>query len=363
MAVNISNLDLRRLRLRAQRLIPRSSVTDVSQLVQQLCGIQAQELPAAVLSLRPRTSGLKAAAVEQARVEERSIVRTWGPRGTLHLLATEDLPWLLPLFGSVFNSGNKRRRAELGLDEETCVRGCQLLHNLLAEYGPQTRAEIVAQLAGKGLRLEGQAVPHLIGYCAMQGILCYGPLKEGEPTYVRLGDWLEDWKLLPEPEPDPYPELALRYLAAYGPAQPEDFASWSGLSLKEIRPAWQQISNQLLEMQVKQQTAWMLKTQVAWLDDLAATPPLVRLLPRYDTFLLGYRSRDFMVAAQFAKRVNAGGGIIHPTIIADGQVVGIWKTKKGKKGLEVLIEPFEPLSPELQAGVDAEIKDLARFAG
>jgi hypothetical protein len=290
-------------------------------------------------------------------------VKTWAQRGTLHLLAAADLKWLLSLYGPIFNAGNKRRRTELGLDEETCARGSQLLHNLLAEYGPLTRAEIVVHLASKGLRLEGQAVPHLLGYCALNGLLCWGPMREGEPTYVRLADWLDDWEALPEPESNPYPELALRYLAAYGPAQPEDFASWSGLPLKEIRPAWQQIANQLLQVQIEQQTAWMLKTQSSWLDELSSTTLSVRLLPRYDTYLLGYRNRDFVVGSAYAKRINAGGGIIHPTIVADGQVVGIWKTKKGKNGLEVLIEPFEPLAPEIEAGIEAEIEDLARFAG
>lgn len=358
MVLNLSIPDVRRLHLRAQRLT--HQVGDVALLVRQLCGLQAQELPAAVLSLRPRTTGLVAAQVEQARVEERSIVRTWGPRGTLHLLATEDLKWLLPLFGSVFNASNKRS-AELGLDEETYARGSQLLRHLLAEHGPLTRAEIVSLLAPKGIKLEGQATPYLLFYCAMQGILCYGPMRESEPTYVWLTDWLDDWKFLPEPKSDPYSELALRYLAAYGPAHPEDFASWSGLSLKEIRPAWKQIANQLLEVQIEQHTAWLLKTQAEWLDELSSTPPSVRLLPRYDTYLLGYRSRELVVAAQYAKRINAGGGIIHPTIVVDGQVVGMWKTKKQKDGLQVLIEPFESLTSEIQSSLEAEVKDLARW--
>jgi len=363
MALSLSRQEVCRLRFRAQRLTHQSSGRSIPEVVQQLCGIQAQELPAAVLSLRPRTNGLLANAVEQARVVERSIVRVWGPRGTLHLLAATDLKWLLSLFGPVFNAGNKKRRVELGLDEEACTRGSKLLRNILAEHGPLTRAEIVAHLAAKGLRLEGQAVPHFLGYCALNGLLCWGLMKAGEPTYILLMDWLEDWKFLPASESNPYPELALRYLAAYSPAQPEDFASWSGLSLKEIRPAWKEIANQLLEVQIEQQIAWMLKTQADWLEELASTPLSVRLLPRYDTYLLGYRSRDFMVDTTYAKRINAGGGIIHPTIVVDGQVLGVWKTKKQKDGLKVLIEPFEPLTSEVQAGIEAEIQDLVRFSG
>src|SRR5690349_18128777 len=91
------------LRLRAQRLagLPAGDRAGVAAVVREICGVQAQELPAAGLAVRARSVGLVAADVETARVEERSIVRTWGPRGTLHLLAVDDLGWMLPLLGPV----------------------------------------------------------------------------------------------------------------------------------------------------------------------------------------------------------------------------------------------------------------------
>src|SRR5215470_3274388 len=118
MAISLSDDQVRLLRLRAQRLTPQSRdiVSDVALLVKELCGIQAQDARAATLALRVRSAGLVAADVERARVQERTIIRTWGPRGTLHLLATEDLGWLLPLFGPVFISSDRARREELGLD-------------------------------------------------------------------------------------------------------------------------------------------------------------------------------------------------------------------------------------------------------
>ena len=120
MAISLSDDQVRLLRLRAQRLTPRpgDGISDIALLVKELCGIQAQDARAAALALRVRSAGLSAADVERARVQERTIIRTWGQRGTLHLLAAEDLGWLLPLFGPVFIAGSRRRRTELGLDEE-----------------------------------------------------------------------------------------------------------------------------------------------------------------------------------------------------------------------------------------------------
>jgi hypothetical protein len=108
---------------------------------------------------------------------------------------------------------------------------------------------------------------------------------------------------------------------------------------------------------------WMLKSQSAWLDDLNSEAPPLRLLPRFDTYLLGYRRRDLLIDPSYAKRINLGGGIIHPSLEIDGQIAGLWTTQKRKDRLEVTIDPFEPLSADLQPQFDAEISDLGRFLG
>src|SRR5437868_2965640 len=138
MADSLSNDHVRFLRLRAQRLaLPLSDrITSVAHVVKELCGIQAQEVPAAALAVRVRSVGLVAANVEHARVQERSVVRTWGPRGTLHLLAAEDLGWLLPLFGPIFVAGGRRRRGGLGLGWEPGKRGIRMIRNVIAGQWP-----------------------------------------------------------------------------------------------------------------------------------------------------------------------------------------------------------------------------------
>ena len=89
----------------------------------------------------------------------------------------------------------------------------------------------------------------------------------------------------------------------------------------------------------------------------------MRLLPRFDIYLLGYQKRDLAVPSQYAKRINAGGGIVHPTVLVDGRTVGIWKSKREKNHLVVMVEPFERLASEIYEGIEAEIEDIARFLG
>ncbi len=345
---SLSNEHVRLLRLRAQRLAAPSSgaVASVVQIVKEMCGIQAQEASAATLAVRVRSTALVATDVERARVEERTVIRTWGPRGTLHLLATEDLGWLLPLLGPVFVAGDRRRREELGLDEDTCVRGVRIISTILANQGPLTRAELFEQLASHGLLLEGQARPHLLSRAALEGIICLGPDRGSEPTYVLLSDWVEQ-EHKGHSLSDAHAELTRCYLGAYGPATPEDQATWSGMPLKSTRAAWQPVADQLMEVEVAGAPAWMLKSRAAWLDELAVHPPIVRLLPRFDSYLLGYQKRDLAVAPQYAKRINAGGGIIHPTVMVDGRVMGTWKSTRKSSHLDVMVEPFDQLAPQV----------------
>jgi Winged helix DNA-binding domain len=366
MTISLTEDQVRLLRLRAQWLTPQppGGATSVALVVKEMCGIQAQEAPAAALAVRARSTGLAAADVEQARVQERSVVRTWGPRGTLHLLASDDLGWLLSLIGPVFVASNRRRREELGLSEDVCVRAIHLMRDVLAGQGAMTRAELFEHLATHDIHLEGQARPHLLFRAALEGMICLGPDHGAEPTYVLLDDWLgRERRGHPLPEDEAYTELTRRYLGAYGPATLEDQAAWSGLPLRQTRAAWQSIADQLIEVEVAGSTAWMLKTRVEWLDELPVHEPIVRLLPRFDIYLLGYRNRNLAVAPQYAKRINAGGGIVHPALLADGRVLGTWKSKRLKNHLDVLVEPFDQLAPEIYEGLEPETEDLARFLG
>jgi Winged helix DNA-binding domain len=366
MSISLSDDQLRFLRMRAQRLTPQQpdEVMDVAQVVKAVCGIQAQDVYAATLAVRTRSVGLVVTGVEQARVRDRSIVRTWGPRGTLHLLATEDIGWLLPLLGPVFVAGDRRRREELGLSEHACVQGMRIIRSVLANEGSLTRAEIVERLATNGIHLEGQARPHLLARAALEGLICLGPDRGSEPTYVLLNDWIDHEHTGHSlSEDEAYAELTRRYLSAYGPATPGDQAAWSGLPLSKTRAAWQRIEGELLEVETASSPVWMLKKHEEWLDELPADISIVRLLPRFDIYLLGYQKRDLAVPVQYTKRINAGGGIVHPTVLVDGRAVGTWKSKRVKNHLVVMVEPFEQLAPEMNKGLEAEVEDIGRFLG
>jgi hypothetical protein len=235
------------------------------------------------------------------------------------------------------------------------------LRRALGRSGPQTRAEIVGHLAGEGILLKGQARPHLLGLASLQGLICNGPPRGREPTYVLLADWVDPGPTLPRAAA--LARLAERYLAAYAPATPEDLAAWSGLSLAEARSGWQGISPQLIEVERGKSTAWMLKSQRKGLARSATRRPLVRLLPAYDTYLLGTRNRDLIISASYVKRLFPGGGLLRPAVLLDGRAVGTWRIQRRWETIDVIIEVFERLPVAARRALESEVEDLGRFLG
>ena len=361
MALALSDNQARLLRLRAQQLAPPRArpVAGVARVVSSLVGVQAQDSAAAALAIRARRAGLVVADVERALAEERSIVRTWGMRGTLHLVAAEDAGWLLGLLGPVFSRATRGRRAQLGLGEEAGARAVGALWRLLADSGPLTRAEIVEGLASRGIRLAGQARPHLLSLAAFEGRVCHGPSRGREPTYVLLADWIDPGPALPRERA--LAELARWYLSAYAPATPEDLAAWSGLSLTDARAAWQQISSRMAQVEIGGSTAWMLKSQMKWLGKDAGPRPIVRLLPAFDAYLLGYRNRELIVPARHAKRIFPGGGLLRPALLLNGRVTGTWKAQRRRNATEVVVEAFESLPRDVRQALEAEVEHIGHF--
>lgn len=323
-----------------------------------MVGLQAQDARAGTLSFRPRTGGVTAEDVSQARADGR-IVRTWLMRGTLHFAAAEDVRWLLRLLGPRTIRRTARRREQLGLTEAAVSRGFDALRDRLAD-GPVARAELLDALGEAGLPVEGQGGIHLLMRAALEGLVSFGPDADGQETFVLLEDWLGD---APDDEPDdPLAALAHRYLLAYAPAAPEDFAAWSGQTLTDSRKAFERLGD-LIPVQVAGGDAWLPAEYEGWLANAARAEAGVRLLPAYDTYLLGWQGRGAVLPAAFEKRIYPGGGTLHPAALAGGVVVARWRLRSAANAVTVEVEPFEPLTAAVERGLADEAADVGRFLG
>jgi hypothetical protein len=248
-------------------------------------------------------------------------------RGTLHLIAAEDLPLMLAIFGDLHLKRGQRRLTELGLSPELAERSTAEVAAILAEQGPLTRHELAARLRERGVPVEadGQAPIHVVRRAALAGVLIETGVRGREELYGPV-----EHRPLPDRDAA-VAELARRYAAAHAPATAEDFTVWSGLPAADVRRAWRD-----------------------------PEPPTgergegpVRLLPAFDEWLLGWASRDLVLQAAYAPQVLRGG-IIRPVAIADGRVFATWR--RGRGGVE--LAPFGRVSRAVQAGVEAEAERL-----
>ncbi|MEU4802768.1 winged helix DNA-binding domain-containing protein [Actinosynnema sp. NPDC023587] len=304
-ASDLAPSDVLARRMRAQRLShPTSDLTD---LLDSVFALQAQDVPALRLAARAR-------GVEDL---DGRVVRTWAMRGTLHLIARDDL-WVLELLKPSVLASTRNRRDQLGLTDDLCERGVRALCEVLTE--PLTRAEVVERLAEVGLPLDpgSQAPAHLLLYAAVSGFLCRGL----DDRYRLLDD-------VP-PADRTVDDLWRRYRRAYGPATVADFAAWSGLPKRQLRD--------LPEI----------------LAERADPDRTVRMLGHFDPYLLGYRDRSLALAPEFAPRVQTGGGFLTPHVVVAGEVVATWrKTPTG-----FAVSPFDE-RPDLRE----EAERVARFLG
>lgn len=333
----------------------------------QSAGLQAQDLFAASLGVRVRSEGSALASFQHSRLETRAVTWTWLMRGTLHVIPTEDLDWYLAVVGPPLIAGTTRRRAEIGLDEETYQAGLRIVQRRLGQDGPLMREELTANLEQAGLPAGYSIERHLLFRAALEGLICLGP-DRGEapgahPTFVRIEDWLgRSLARYPERElPELVARLARRYLSAFAPASLADLSAWTGLNIRDLRAGWELALPEMVEVDVAGQRAFAPHEALARLD--APLPqPHVRLLPAFDTYILGHKNRALIENGAYTARIK-GGGMLPPVALVAGRIRGTWRMNRKGRKLAIAMEPFADWGPEVQGLVEAEVRDIERFVG
>jgi hypothetical protein len=89
----------------------------------------------------------------------------------------------------------------------------------------------------------------------------------------------------------------------------------------------------------------------------------IRLLPAFDTYLLGYRGRDLAVEKPLQLRLQRGGGRLDPAIVSDGWAIGSWSLRKSASKAEVAADVMEKVTVAMASGIEAEVGDIGRFLG
>src|SRR3712207_1412920 len=155
-------------------------------------------------------------------------------RGTLHLVAADDLPWMLDVLGTRALAGVAKRWANLELDEKQAERARECVLAALETRDRAGRTELLAAIAAGGVATTGQRGYHLLWYLSQTGTLCLGPTDgDGDQLFVRLDDWIREPRRLDREEA--LAELALRFFRGHGPATVQDLVRWAGSTVRDVR--------------------------------------------------------------------------------------------------------------------------------
>lgn len=350
---------LHRARLRSHLLsAPAPTVADAAA---HMLAVQSQDFSGGRWALAVRTAGRPARSDVDAAFERGEIVRTWTQRGTLHIVPSADLSWILPVtVGRQLRAAAGMQRA-YGIDDEDVVRAERVVRAALAGGDRLTRAGFTAVLSAAGMDASASRGNHLLWALAVRAVVAYGPVvpRDDGPTREQYLVAVDD---LPSARPvaDPAAELLVSYLRSHGPATLADFRWWAGLPQAAGREAESAAGDRI----VPGDEEGMLV--VAGADAAASTPAAaearVRALPAWDEYYLSYADRSRVCPPEWKDRVGpAANGMVKPVLIAGGEVIGTWahSSAVGKHHLPPVATVFGGAASD---GVAEALAEYAEFS-
>lgn len=336
-----------------------------------MCGAHAQVLSAAELSVAMRIEGATREAVRDALWRERTVVKTYGPRGTVHLLPTADLPlWTGALSALPTGSGNggggvTGALLTPGQAEEVVAAIADALAD--AELTVDELTEAVAERAGswaadpvmEAFQTKWPRWRAATALAAHRGALCFGANRGRKVTYTNPHRWLPGFA--PQAGAEAVAALVDRYLRAYGPATPQHFAKWLAAPVGWAGAQFERLAGEgaIEEVVVEGAPGWI----VAGDTDVPDEPPSgVRLLPYFDAYVIAGQPRDLLFPGRAYERALAGGQAgNYPVLLIDGTAAGVWHQRRSGRRLHVTVEPLQRLTASRQRELAAQVERVGEI--
>ncbi|WP_433518605.1 winged helix DNA-binding domain-containing protein [Nonomuraea sp. CA-143628] len=331
-------------------------------VVAAMCGAHAQVMSAAELSIGLRLDGVTRTGVREALWGGRTLVKTHGPRGTVHLLPARDLPmWVgalstLPGAYSVFAHDVRMTSAQtdqvVEAIREVLMTGAALTIDELSDAVVATTGPWAGDLVMPAFQTMWPRWRQAMATAAHRGAFVFGPARGRKVTYTAPP---EGCRPVDEPSAEPandhLVELVNAYLRAYGPATPEQFAKWIGAPVKWAAAGFAAAEpEQVLFDGVP---AWVAAGDTEVPDE---PPRGVRLLPYFDAYVVAGRPRELLYPGPAAGRaLNGGQAGNFPVLLVDGQVAGVWHQRRSGRRLAVTVESLRELTPAQLRELDEQV--------
>jgi hypothetical protein len=326
-----------------------------AELVAWMGFIQAQDYPGAKWSIGLRVPGATDASIEQA-IADKSIVRSWSFRGTLHFMSSADIRWMLQIAVPRVMPKFSTHLRKLEMDKATLSKSRAIFATVLRDGKHLTRKELMVALQKKKISTDGLRSNFFILNAALEGLICCGVRRSKEFTYTLLDQWLPATPKLHKEEA--LAALALRYFNSHGPATSQDFAWWLGITQADAKAALAAVVNKLQTITVNDQTYYLPSIT------LSRSSASVYLLPGFDEYLLGYKNREAVLAPEYAKHVvGAGNGLFAATIVVNGGISGTWKRTLKKDAVVLDLNYFTPLNNSQIKTIKTAANKYSSFIG
>lgn len=334
-------------RMRRQ-YIERAGDATAVQIARRLAGVQAQVASAADFAVAVRQSAPETGAVERALLDERTLVKTWAMRGTLHLLPVDEAAAYLVLCAVVRHWEKPVWQRNFGATPADLEAIAEAASDALAGGATLTREELTTAIVEKTgsshlAEVLGSGWGTLLKPLAWWGILCHGPSQGTRVTFTSPERWLPGWTGLPSVE-DAARTVIHAFLGAHGPATPDMFDNWLMRKMnrkKDVKSWFAAAEDGLSTVEVDGVQMYVLDEHR---DELLNTEPssTVRFLGAFDQYVLGAgTAATYLVPPDHRKDVSRAGGWISPVVLYEGRVAGVWEEKDGT----VAVTAFEDIPP------------------
>jgi hypothetical protein len=324
-------------------------------VVSWMGAMQAQDYLGALWGVGLRTKNTSEAAIEKA-LADRTIIRTWPMRGTLHFVAPADARWMLKTFTPRVIARSAGIYRQVGLDKKIFTKSAKLLVAALEGGKQLTRKEVYEVLERGKIAATDMRGLHILGHLAQEGLICFGARKGKQPTFTLLEEWIPAVKA--KADDAAMAEFTLRYFTSHGPATVQDYAWWTGLTATEAKAAHELVKSSLVSETIQGITYWMTSDHVATKTKSTG----VYLLPGFDEYLVGYTNRTPAIdTTRFKQIAGNGNGILSSTIVINSQVVGTWKRTIQKETVTIETNPFESFTKTQKSAITAAAKRYSKF--
>lgn len=336
----------------------------------RLCGLHAQLMSSAELTAWARVEELDRNAVQRALWKDRTLVKTWAMRGTLHLLPSSELPlW----HGALGTSPRFLRAAAWKKYFGITLEELDLLTATIGEAldgRMMTREELgaeVTRLSGCASfgKLAESSWGTMLRPAAFAGHLCFAPSIGQRVRFTRPRTWLGKRAKPPVNAETATAEVTRRFLAANGPATVHDLARWwNGGGVATARAWIAALGDEVAPVEVEGTKAWMLAADAREARDFKPER-FARLLPSFDQYVVAasHHAGHLLPSPDLRGRVYRPPGWISPVLLVNGFMEGTWRHEIRGSRVEVAIEPFAKPAPWVRREASQEAERLAAFLG